>query len=129
MTLLKPSEPWAMTAERAAQRSQFGRAAAAELALRTHMEAFARARWPEARICHEMVMGQGRVRADAVAIGTHHIAAFEVKGASAARDTAVVKAGIDVDVAKDSSVFVNYVGEFASGGPDHGVNAGFKLKF
>ncbi len=55
--------------------------------------------------------------------------AFEVKGASAARDTAVVKAGIDVDVAKDSSVFVNYVGEFASGGPDHGVNAGFKLKF
>lgn len=55
--------------------------------------------------------------------------AFEVKGASAARDAAVVKAGIDVDVAKDSTVFVNYVGEFAAGGPDHGVNAGFKLKF
>ncbi|WP_370677862.1 autotransporter domain-containing protein [Pleomorphomonas sp. PLEO] len=55
--------------------------------------------------------------------------AFDVKGASAARDTAVVKAGIDVDLTKDSTVFVNYVGEFASGGPDHGVNAGFKLKF
>ena len=55
--------------------------------------------------------------------------AFEVKGASAARDAAVVKAGIDVDVAKDSSVFVNYVGEFAADGADHGVNAGFKLKF
>lgn len=55
--------------------------------------------------------------------------AFDVRGASAARDTAVVKAGIDVDLSKDSTMFVNYVGEFASGGPDHGVNAGFKLKF
>lgn len=55
--------------------------------------------------------------------------AFDVKGASAARDTAVLKAGVDLDLTKDSTVFVNYVGEFASGGPDHGVNAGFKLKF
>jgi hypothetical protein len=80
MTLLKPSEPWAMTAEQAAQRRQFGRAAASELALRQHLEGFARPRWPDARICHEMVMGQGRVRADVVAVGTDHIAAFEVKG-------------------------------------------------
>lgn len=54
---------------------------------------------------------------------------FAVQGASVNRDAAVVKAGIDVDLAEDSSVFLNYVGEFASGGPDHGVNAGFKLKF
>ena len=54
---------------------------------------------------------------------------FDIQGASASRDTAVVKAGIDFDVAKNSSVSVNYVGEFAAGGADHGVNAGFKLKF
>lgn len=54
---------------------------------------------------------------------------FDIQGASASRDTAVVKAGIDFDVAKNSSVSVNYVGEFAAGGADHGVNAGFKLTF
>lgn len=54
---------------------------------------------------------------------------FDIQGASASRDTAVVKAGVDFDVAKNSSVSVNYVGEFAAGGADHGVNAGFKLKF
>ena len=55
--------------------------------------------------------------------------AFGVQGASVNRDAALIKAGIDVDIAKDSSVFVNYVGEFAKEGPDHGINAGFKLKF
>lgn len=54
---------------------------------------------------------------------------FDIQGASASRDTAVVKAGVDFDVAKNSSLFVNYVGEFAAEGSDHGVNAGFKLKF
>lgn len=54
---------------------------------------------------------------------------FDVGGASINRDAAEIKAGIDLDLAKDSSVFVNYVGEFAAEGPDHGINAGFKLKF
>ncbi len=54
---------------------------------------------------------------------------FDIEGASANRDAAVVKAGVDFDVAKNSSVFVNYVGEFAADGADHGINAGFKLKF
>ena len=67
-----------MTADQAAQRR--GYAGRAELALRNTLEQFCRQRWPEARLCHEMVMGEGRVRADLVAIGTDHIAAFEIKG-------------------------------------------------
>ena len=78
MALLRPSEPWAQTAEQAAQRVGFR--ANAELALRNAMEGFARQRWPNARICHEMMMGERKVRADMVAIDTAHIAAFEVKG-------------------------------------------------
>jgi hypothetical protein len=86
MTLLKPGESSFMTAEAAAQRrvgfmSGSGSAAAAELSLRNNLEAFSRERWPDARIVHEMVMGEGKVRADVVAIDTAHIAAFEVKGA------------------------------------------------
>lgn len=79
MTLLKPSEPWAMSADDAAQRR--GYAAKSELALRASLEAFCRERWPDARIVHEIVMGEGRTRADVAAIGPAHIAAFEVKGA------------------------------------------------
>lgn len=78
MTLLKPSEPWAMTAESAAQRR--GYAAESELALRNGLEAICRERWSEARIVHEIVMGEGRVRADVAALSPAHIAAFEVKG-------------------------------------------------
>lgn len=78
MTLLKPTEPWAMTADKAAQRQ--GWASRSELALREALEAFARARWPDARVVHEIVMGEGRVRADVAAIGPAHIAAVEIKG-------------------------------------------------
>lgn len=79
MTLIKGSEPWAMTADTAAKRR--GHAARSELSLREALEVFCREKWPTARICHEMVMGGGKVRADVVAIDTAHIAAFEVKGA------------------------------------------------
>jgi hypothetical protein len=78
MALLKPNEPAFMTAEQAATRR--GYAGRAELALRNSLEAFARKRWSEARICHELVMGERRVRADMVAVDPAHIAAFEVKG-------------------------------------------------
>lgn len=80
MALIKPSEPWCQTAEQTARRHSFGRAARSELALRHALEAFCRSRWPAARICHEMVMGERRVRADVVAIDVAHITAFEVKG-------------------------------------------------
>ncbi len=78
MSILKPSEPAFMTAEQAATRR--GYAGRAELALRNALEAFCRERWPQARICHEMVMGERRVRADVVAVDPAHIAAFEIKG-------------------------------------------------
>lgn len=67
-----------MTAVEAARRT--GYAAQSELALREAVETFCRERWAEARVVHELVMSEGKVRADIVAIGTDHIAAFEVKG-------------------------------------------------
>jgi hypothetical protein len=67
-----------MTADQAAQRR--GYAAQSELALRNRLEEFCRARWPVARVVHELVMGEGKVRADVVAVDIDHIAAFEIKG-------------------------------------------------
>lgn len=78
MAIARPSEPWSMTAEKAAQRT--GYASRAELVLRNALEAFCRERWTTARIVHEIVMGEGRVRADLAAIDVAHIAAFEIKG-------------------------------------------------
>jgi hypothetical protein len=78
VSIKRPNEPIFMTAEQAATRR--GYAGRAELALRNSLERFCRSRWPEARICHEMMMGERRVRADVVAVDTAHIAAFEVKG-------------------------------------------------
>lgn len=78
MSIKRANEPAFMTAEQAATRR--GYAGRAELALRNALEAFCRERWNEARICHEMVMGERKVRADVVAIDHAHIAAFEVKG-------------------------------------------------
>ena len=75
--LMKGSEPSFMTATAAARRS--GYAAMAELALREALEALCRERWPGARVVHELVMGEGKVRADVVAIDTAHIVAFEIK--------------------------------------------------
>jgi hypothetical protein len=76
--LMKPNDPAFMTAEQAAQRR--GYAAESELALRNAMEVFLRERRPCARMCHEMVMGERKVRADVVAVDTDHIIAVEVKG-------------------------------------------------
>lgn len=67
-----------MSAEGAAQRR--GYAGRSELELRSKLEEFCRERWPEARVVHEIVMGEGRVRADVAAICPVHIAAFEIKG-------------------------------------------------
>lgn len=86
MSMMKPNEPWMQNAEEAAQRKHGsgygrpGRAARSELALRNAMEDLMRQRMPDARMCHEMVMGAKTVRADLVAVGTAHIAAIEVKG-------------------------------------------------
>lgn len=88
MSIAKPNEPWMQTAEQAATRrhdsygnGRLGRAARSELALRNAMEDLLRQRMPDARMCHEMVMGARTVRADLVAVAPDHIAAVEVKGA------------------------------------------------
>lgn len=78
MPIKRPNDPIFMTAEQAATRR--GYAGRSELALRNSLERFCRTRWPEARVCHEMMMGERKVRADVVAIDLAHIAAFEVKG-------------------------------------------------
>jgi hypothetical protein len=70
----------AVARRRLAEMGRPGRAARSELALRNAMEDMMRQRMPGARMCHEMMMGEGRVRADLVAIGDSHIAAVEVKG-------------------------------------------------
>lgn len=77
--LMKESEPWGMTADAAACR--VGYAGRSELALRHALEAFCRERWSGARLVHELVMGEGKVRADVVAIEPAHLVAFEIKGA------------------------------------------------
>lgn len=79
MAILRDSDPSFMTAEEAARRP--GYAAQSELELRRLIEEFCRARRPRARVVHELVMGEGRTRADVVSIDERHIAAFEVKGA------------------------------------------------
>lgn len=76
--LMKPNDPIFMTADQAATRR--GYAGRAELALRNSLEAFARGRWPDARLCHEMMMGERKVRADMVAISPDWMVAFEIKG-------------------------------------------------
>ncbi|MBI1202661.1 MAG: hypothetical protein GC182_09140 [Rhodopseudomonas sp.] len=67
-----------MSADQAARRR--GYAAESELRLRNALEAFCRDRWGDARVVHELVMGQGKVRADVAAIAPTHMIAFEVKG-------------------------------------------------
>jgi hypothetical protein len=91
MAIAKHSEPWMQTAEGALSERRLGttldtmdrpgRAARSELAMRNSMEELMRERHPGARMCHEMVMGEGKVRADLVAVAEAHIAAIEVKGA------------------------------------------------
>lgn len=51
-----------------------------ELAMRDALEGWCRARWPDARIVHELVMGRGSVRADLAVVEPDHLVAFEIKG-------------------------------------------------
>jgi len=78
MMMIKDSEDWAMTAEAAARR--MGYASRSELRLRNAMEEFLRRRHSDARMCHEMVMGEGKVGAVLVEGTQSHIIAVEVKG-------------------------------------------------
>lgn len=50
-----------------------------ELELRIMTETWGRAKWPEARVVHELVMGRGTVRADVIFISETHFATIEIK--------------------------------------------------
>lgn len=51
----------------------------AELAMRDAVERWGRAKWPEARVVHELVMDRGTVRADIAFVSPMHIAVVEIK--------------------------------------------------
>ena len=64
-----------------------------ELALRDMIECWGRAKWPEARCVHELVMGRGSVRADMAFISPAHIAAVEIKSEYDDTSRLLVQAG------------------------------------
>lgn len=51
----------------------------AELKMRDAVEVWGRAKWPDARVIHELVMDRGTVRADVAFVTPDHIAAVEIK--------------------------------------------------
>jgi hypothetical protein len=51
----------------------------AELAMRDAVERWGRARWPEARVVHEIVIDRGTVRADLAFVSPDHLVAVEIK--------------------------------------------------
>jgi hypothetical protein len=51
----------------------------AELRMRDAVERWGRAKWPDARVCHELVMDRGTVRADVVFVSPGHLVAVEIK--------------------------------------------------
>ncbi len=55
--------------------------------------------------------------------------AFVVEGTPIARDTAVIGAGLDLDLAPNATFGVSYQGQIATEASDHGVSAGFAVKF
>lgn len=77
MSLIHPS---AETDHVAAERSRKLYRSDAELALRVATERWGRARWPDARVCHELVVGRGTHRADLVFVSPQHLVAVEIKG-------------------------------------------------
>lgn len=68
------------TPDAAARRDQ-GRVyrSKAELKMREAVETWGRAKWPAARVVHELVMDRGTVRADVGFISPDHIAVVEIK--------------------------------------------------
>lgn len=64
-----------------------------ELALRDMIERWGRAKWPEARCVHELVMGRGTVRADMAFVSPAHIAVIEIKSEYDDTNRLIVQAG------------------------------------
>lgn len=50
-----------------------------ELAMREALEPWGRARWPDCRVVHELVVGHGTCRADMAFVSPSHLVAIEIK--------------------------------------------------
>lgn len=55
--------------------------------------------------------------------------AFTVTGVPIARDTALIEAGLDVDVSKAATLGIAYQGEFGNGALQSGLKADFSIRF
>lgn len=76
MTLVRASQPDIQPApEPKRYRSQ------QELDMRARIEGWARERYPEARVVHELVVGRGEARADMALVSPNTFAAIEIKSA------------------------------------------------
>ena len=54
---------------------------------------------------------------------------FTVRGAPAAKDIAVVNAGLNFNVSPSATLGVSYTGQFGSGASNNGINGNFDIRF
>ena len=55
--------------------------------------------------------------------------AFSIAGAPIARDSAVLEAGLDVDLSSEATLGLVYAGQIAAEAHDHGFRASLNVKF
>ncbi|MEO2037824.1 MAG: autotransporter domain-containing protein, partial [Martelella sp.] len=56
-------------------------------------------------------------------------APFSIEGTPINENAAIVNAGLNFNLAENANLYVNYVGQFADGGSENGINAGLKIRF
>ena len=66
----------------------------AELDMRVAVERWGREKWPDARVCHELVMDRGKVRADVAFVSPDHFAVVEIKSVSDIADRLLTQVGM-----------------------------------
>ncbi|WP_268968722.1 autotransporter outer membrane beta-barrel domain-containing protein [Tritonibacter mobilis] len=55
--------------------------------------------------------------------------AFSIAGAPIARNSAVIEAGLDLDLTSDATLGLSYTGQIAAGAQDHGFKANLNVRF
>ncbi|MEP9372815.1 autotransporter domain-containing protein [Mesorhizobium sp. KR1-2] len=55
--------------------------------------------------------------------------AFTIAGVPLARNSAVIEAGLDLELTPDATFGLSYIGQFASGARDHGFKANLAVRF
>jgi len=67
---------------------------ASEIELRGAIERWGRARWPEARVCHELVMNRGSTRLDIAFVAPAYLAVVELKSGADTMERAIHQVGL-----------------------------------